>query len=41
MPKITDVRCALVRVPLDNPTSFSTRRVTAREFVLVRVEGAA
>ncbi|MGH6621049.1 MAG: mandelate racemase/muconate lactonizing enzyme family protein [Alphaproteobacteria bacterium] len=38
MPKITDVRAALVRVPLDNPTSFSTRCVTAREFVLVRVE---
>jgi len=38
MTKITDVRAALVRVPLDNPTSFSNRRVLAREFVLVRVE---
>lgn len=38
MTKITDVQTALVRVPLDNPTSFSTRRVLAREFVLVRVE---
>ncbi len=38
MTKITDVRAALVRVPLANPTSFSTRRVTAREFVLVRIE---
>ena len=26
MPKITDVRTALVRVPLDTPTSFSTRQ---------------
>jgi L-alanine-DL-glutamate epimerase-like enolase superfamily enzyme len=38
MTKITDVSTALVRVPLDNPTSFSTRKVLAREFVLVRVE---
>jgi len=38
MTKITDVRASLVRVPLDIPTSFSTRRVLAREFVLVRVE---
>ena len=37
MAKITEVSTALVRVPLDNPTSFSTRRVLARDFVLVRV----
>ncbi len=39
MTKITDVRTALVRVPLDNPTSFSTRQVLARDFVLVEVAG--
>jgi L-alanine-DL-glutamate epimerase-like enolase superfamily enzyme len=38
MTKITEVLATLVRVPLDNPTSFSTRRVLAREFILVRVE---
>ncbi|MCB1743305.1 MAG: mandelate racemase/muconate lactonizing enzyme family protein, partial [Gammaproteobacteria bacterium] len=37
MSRITAVQTALVRVPLDNPTSFSTRQVLAREFVLVRV----
>jgi len=37
MAKITEVSTALVRVPLENPTSFSTRRVLAREFVLTRV----
>lgn len=38
MPKITDVRAALVHASLDTPTLFSTRSVLAREFVLVRVE---
>jgi L-alanine-DL-glutamate epimerase-like enolase superfamily enzyme len=38
MMRITEVAAALVRVPLSEPTSFSTREVLAREFVLVRVE---
>jgi L-alanine-DL-glutamate epimerase-like enolase superfamily enzyme len=37
MTKITEVQTALVRLPLDNPTSFSTRQVLARDFVLVRI----
>lgn len=37
MTKITEVACALVRVPLDQPTSFATRQVLARDFILVRV----
>lgn len=37
MTRITEVSAALVRVPLDRPTSFSTRQVLAREFVLVSV----
>lgn len=37
MTRITEVRTALVRVPLRTPTSFSTRQVLAREFVLVSV----
>ena len=37
MTKITEVLTTLVRVPLENPTSFSTREVTAREFILVEV----
>lgn len=39
MTKITEVLTTLVRMPLDNPTSFSTRQVLAREFVLVQVRG--
>lgn len=39
MTKITTVETALVCVPLSNPTFFSTRRVLAREFVLVRIAG--
>ncbi|MDP6389132.1 MAG: mandelate racemase/muconate lactonizing enzyme family protein [Alphaproteobacteria bacterium] len=38
MTKITTVRSCTVRVPLDNPTSFSSRQVLAREFALVEVE---
>ncbi len=38
MTRITAVRSCTVRVPLDNPTSFSTRRVLARDYALVRVE---
>ncbi len=37
MTQITDVLTTLVRVPLDHPTSFSTRQVLAREFILVSV----
>jgi hypothetical protein len=33
---ITSVLARSVSVPLDNPTSFSTRNVTAREYTLVR-----
>ena len=39
MTKITAVRSCTVRVPLETPTEFSTRRVLAREFALVEVEG--
>ena len=35
--KISSVSAVTVRVPLANPPSFSTRRVTAREYTLVRV----
>jgi L-alanine-DL-glutamate epimerase-like enolase superfamily enzyme len=38
MTKITAVRSCTVRVPLDQPTEFSTRRVLAREFALVEIE---
>ena len=37
MTRTTEVESALVRVPLSTPTSFSTRQVLAREFVLVRI----
>lgn len=38
MTKITAIRSCTVRVPLDQPTEFSTRRVLAREFALVEIE---
>ena len=38
MTKITAVRSCTVRIPLDQPTSFSTRRVLGREFALVEIE---
>ncbi|MDP6271894.1 MAG: mandelate racemase/muconate lactonizing enzyme family protein, partial [Alphaproteobacteria bacterium] len=38
MTKITAVRSCLTRIPLEVPTSFSTRQVLAREFALVEVE---
>lgn len=38
MARITAIRTRTVRIPLDAPTSFSTRRVFAREYALVRVE---
>ena len=40
MPKIESVRVALARVPLDRPTSFSTRTVLERHFCIVRVRSA-
>ncbi len=39
MSRIESVSASTVRVPLDAPTSFSTRRVLAREYALVRVRG--
>jgi L-alanine-DL-glutamate epimerase-like enolase superfamily enzyme len=36
---ITSVLACNVSVPLDNPTSFSTRHVTARDYTLVRILG--
>ena len=39
MSKITAVQARTVKVPLDNPTSLSTRQVLAREYCVVRVEG--
>ena len=38
MAKITTIRSCTVRVPLDRPIEFSTRRVVAREFALVEIE---
>jgi hypothetical protein len=38
-PQIESVSACAVRVPLEVPTSFSTRRVLAREYALVRVRG--
>ena len=38
MPKITAVESCTVRIPLDNPTTFATRKVLARELTLVAVE---
>jgi L-alanine-DL-glutamate epimerase-like enolase superfamily enzyme len=37
MPTIESVSVCVARVPLDQPVSFSTRRVTAREYCLIRV----
>jgi len=37
MPKIASVSVVIARVPLDRPTSFSTRTVTERHFCLVKV----
>ena len=36
--KITAVRCAAVAIPIQRPTSISTRRLSTREFVLVWVD---
>lgn len=40
MPKITAVQVAVARVPLDRPTSFSTRTVTERHFCIVKLRSA-
>ena len=39
MSKIESVTACTARVPLHAPTAFSTRRVLAREYALVRVRG--
>lgn len=38
MARITAVRACTVRIPLDNPTTFATRRVLARDLTLVEIE---
>ncbi len=40
MPKIESVQVAVVRVPLDRPTSFSTRTVHERHYGLVKVRSS-
>lgn len=40
MPVIESVSACIARVPLDQPVSFSTRRVTAREYCLIRVRSS-
>lgn len=40
MAKIESVSVCIARVPLDNPVTFSTRTVRAREYCLVRVQAA-
>lgn len=37
MPTIESVSVCIARVPLDKPVSFSTRKVTAREYCLIRI----
>jgi L-alanine-DL-glutamate epimerase-like enolase superfamily enzyme len=37
MPIIESVSVCIARVPLDNPVSFSTRKVTAREYCLIDI----
>ena len=40
MPKIESISVAVARVPLDRPTSFSTRTVTERHFCIVKVRSS-
>jgi L-alanine-DL-glutamate epimerase-like enolase superfamily enzyme len=40
MPIIESVSACVARVPLDRPVTFSTRRVTAREYCLVRIRAS-
>ncbi|PPR22801.1 MAG: D-galactarolactone cycloisomerase, partial [Alphaproteobacteria bacterium MarineAlpha10_Bin3] len=37
-PKITEIRARSLRVPLDNPTSMSSRMVHHRDYCIVEVE---
>ena len=37
MSKIVSVQSCTVRIPLENPTSFATRRVTGRDYALVKI----
>ncbi|MGE0798151.1 MAG: mandelate racemase/muconate lactonizing enzyme family protein [Lautropia sp.] len=41
MPQIESVSVCIARVPLDNPVSFSTRTVRAREYCLVKIRSTA
>ena len=36
--KITDVRTAVARVPVEKPTAIATRQLSAREYILVWIE---
>lgn len=38
--RIVSVQARTISIPLDNPTSFSTRKVSARDYTLVRVKTA-
>ncbi|MGB6105042.1 MAG: mandelate racemase/muconate lactonizing enzyme family protein [Pusillimonas sp.] len=40
MPIIESVSVCVARVPLSNPVTFSTRRVTAREYCLIRIRSS-
>lgn len=40
MPRIESVSVCVARVPLDNPVTFSTRQVRAREYCLVKVRAS-
>ena len=40
MPKVANVQVTVARVPLDVPTSFSTRTVTERHYCLVKVRSS-
>ena len=39
--KITDIRTAVVRVPIDRPTAIATRQLGAREYILVWIDNDA
>lgn len=40
MPIIESVSVCIARVPLDKPVTFSTRRVTSREYCLIRIRAS-
>lgn len=39
--KITDIRTAVVRVPIERPTAIATRQLGAREYILVWIDNDA